>query len=565
MAVRERMSNVDHAWFQADAPNNLMTIVGVMIFDTPLDLERFKDILRTRFLRHERFRQRVEVDATGAYWVEDPYFDLDSHVLRVSLPGKGDKQELQAYVASLVSHQLDRQRPLWQFQVIENYQGGSVVIGRMHHCIADGIALIGVLQGLADAPEVPGPDPISATEEDGLLEKIFMPLSRAMERTISVSSDFVAGSLEMLTQPSLLLDYARVAGTVARQAAEFALMPDDTPTRLKGKAGAVKRVAWTDPLPLDSVKALGKVLNASVNDVLLSCVSGALRQYLLAQGDAVDEVEIRAMIPVNLRKEGGDDRLGNHFGLVPLLLPVGIEDPIQRVGEIRLRMDDLKNSYMAAISMGVLGLAGLTPRKVQRQIMELFAKKATAVMTNVPGPRQAIYLAGSRVKQQMFWVPKSGDIGVGISILSYDGTVQFGTITDHRFVPDPDLLVAQFLPEVEKLTRAILKHPKEAGGEAGLVVTGLAFLADWLGLPPLDQPDPGSRPAAKARASPKRTSPKKPAPKKKPAPSRTAAKQPKPPAKTRGAVPAAAKATESRTRTAAAGLKKQGAASKKLN
>lgn len=574
MAERQRMSNVDTAWLQSDAPNNLMTIVGLMIFDRPLDLDRFKHTLKTRLLKHERFRQRVDIDPSGAYWVRDPYFDLDFHVLRVSLPGKGGKKELQNYVASLVSQQLDRHRPLWQFQIVEDYEGGGVAIARIHHCIADGISLIGILQGLTDASETPLPGLSIGAVADGLLEKAFLPLSRAMEKTLSVSSELVAGSFELLTQPSLLLDYAKVAGTVAKQAADLALMPDDTPTRLKGKAGAVKRVAWTDPLPLDSVKSLGKILGASVNDVLLSCVSGAIRQYLLVQGDTVKDVEIRAMIPVNLRKEGQEESLGNRFGLVPLLLPIGIEDPIQRVREIRLRMDDLKNSYMAAISMGVLGLAGLTPKKVQRQILDLFAKKATAVMTNVPGPRQPIYLAGSMVKQQMFWVPKSGDIGVGISILSYNGTVQFGAITDLRFVPDPDHLVAEFLPEVDKLAKALLKNPREAKGEPGLVAKGLAFLAERMGLPVPDLLVPAADPAPKPKtgraprrqAAPAAAVDKKPGKRPRPAPkdASKAAAKPAPSGRRRAKAPAAAEVPEPPAKAVPAGLRKKVGALKRL-
>jgi WS/DGAT C-terminal domain len=178
------------------------------------------------------------------------------------------------------------------------------------------------------------------------------------------------------------------------------------------------------------------------------------------------------MVPVNLRGEAGgpvqltDASLGNKFGLVPLLLPIGIGDPLARVQEVQRRMNALKGGYTAVLAMAVLGLAGLAPRLVQRQALDLLARKATAVMTNVPGPRRTLYLAGSRLRQLMFWVPQSGDIGVGVSILSYDGLVQFGLITDKALCGEPQAVIDLFIPQFELLRKALSEpvpamQPKE--------------------------------------------------------------------------------------------------------
>ena len=509
MAAKERMSNVDAAWLKMDAPNNLMMIMGVMIFEDALDLERLKELLAARLLRYKRFTQRVETDPSGAYWVTDPYFNLEAHVLRVSLPGKGGKDELQRYLASLVSHQLDGNKPLWQFQIIENYEGGAAVIARIHHCIADGISLIGVMQDLTDVSADAGPFLSGAEEaEEPGEEGFFQALNSAMAKTFETSSKLLSGSLEMLLNPSLMVDYTRIAAVVAKEAAELALMPNDTPTRLKGRPGAIKRVAWAEPLPLEDVKALGKALGVSINDVLMSCVAGAIQQYLLEHGDPVAEVGVRAMIPVNLRTEGRTNQLGNRFGLVPLLLPIGIEGPIVRLLEVRERMEELKHSYRAGISMGVLGLAGLCPPKLHRQILDLFSKKATAVMTNVPGPKQPLFMSGAKVKQQMFWVPQSGDIGIGISILSYNGTVQFGVITDQRLVPDPDHLVSHFQPELQKLMDGILSSPESCRGEAATVRQALAKVAVARGVPAPVWAPPAAPKKATAAPKPRKASAK---------------------------------------------------------
>jgi WS/DGAT/MGAT family acyltransferase len=203
---------------------------------------------------------------------------------------------------------------------------------------------------------------------------------------------------------------------------------------------------------LDEVKTMSKVYGCSINDILMSSVAGALRSYLLVRGDAVaPDCEMRAMVPVNLRKQGQKQKLGNEFGLVPLVLPVGIEDPVARLVEVQRRMGELKGSYTALVAMSMLGVLGVTPKQVQTEIQDYFARKASAVMSNVPGPRTPLYLAGSRLEQVMFWVPQSGDIGVGISILSYNGGVQFGIVTDGALADDPDSIIGYFAPEYEKL------------------------------------------------------------------------------------------------------------------
>ena len=238
-------------------------------------------------------------------------------------------------------------------------------------------------------------------------------------------------------------------------------MPDDSPTRFKGKPGLSKRVAWSEPMELDVVKAVGRVTGGSVNDVLLACVAGALRRYLMVNGDDAAGIEIRAMIPVNLRVPGSTSTLGNRFGLVVLNLPLGIANPLARLAAVRARMEALKDSYQAPVTLGVLGLVGMAPKAVQTQVLDLLAKKATAVMTNVPGPQAPLYMAGGKLAQMMFWVPQSGDIGMGVSILSYNGGVQFGLVTDSALVPDPQAIVDGFEPEFERLMLTVLQCPRD--------------------------------------------------------------------------------------------------------
>ena len=478
MRKREKMSPVDTAWLRMDRESNLMMIVGVLIFDGVVDYERLRNTILRRIAPFRRFRQRVFSDATGAYWEDDPGFDIDAHLARVQLPGRADKAELERYAASLVSVPLDDSKPLWHFALIENYEGGAAIVSRIHHCIADGIALVGVMLKMTDASpdgDVVTDDspfdetPESETEEPDLWKQLLAPMTAAAIKTIGYSGKAWSKYLEIISHPEKATHYAKIAGAVAAEVAQLVAMPDDSPSRFKGRPGTLKRVAWSEPLPLDVVKAIGHVAGGSVNDVLLSCVAGALGGYRRERGDDPPDVEIRALIPVNLRPPGNEHALGNRFGLVALTLPLGLDNPFARLAAVRARMEALKGSYQAPVTLGVLSIVGMAPKIVQTQLLDLLAKKATAVMTNVPGPQAPLYMAGARLAQMMFWVPQSGDIGMGVSILSYNGGVQFGLVTDCAFVDDPQRIVDRFLPELEKLLYAVLMCPRDAPLDPSLV------------------------------------------------------------------------------------------------
>ncbi|HUL68373.1 MAG TPA: wax ester/triacylglycerol synthase family O-acyltransferase [Burkholderiaceae bacterium] len=469
-ARRERISPVDTAWLRMDSPGNLMMIVGVMVLGHGVELDRLRHVLQTRLLSFRQFRARVVTDPSGAWWEEvEP--DLEQHLVRIGLPGKGSKEDLEKLVAQLASQSLDHSRPLWQFHLIENYAGGTVLVSRIHHCIADGIALMGVLLSLTSPDpaqaDVNTPEPRKTGKHGAPWEAWIAPFTETAVRAIGATGDLATRALraygKALGDPDYAgeaaVRYARSAAQVVRDVAALALMDDDSSTSLKGRPSGSKAVAWCEPLPLADVKAAGKALECSVNDVLLACAAGAIREYLIKRGESLRGAELRAMVPVNLRRPGDTNSLGNKFGLVPVLLPIGIEHPVARVLEVRRRMDELKDGYTAAISMGILGAVGLAPRLLQKQVLDLFGSKTTAVMTNVPGPQQPLYLAGAAVQQIMFWVPQSGDISMGVSILSYNGGVQFGLVTDKAACAEPQQIIDRFAPEFERLVYAMLLAP----------------------------------------------------------------------------------------------------------
>ncbi|HSV36916.1 MAG TPA: wax ester/triacylglycerol synthase family O-acyltransferase [Ramlibacter sp.] len=463
------MSKVDTAWLRMDSPSNLMMIVGVWTVQPGIGYDALCRRVEERLLKYSRFRQRVVEDAAGATWVEDADFDIRRHVVRAKLPHRPRGQEqaaLQDFMGTLAMQPLDHQHPLWQFQLVEDYQGGSALLVRIHHCIADGIALISVTMSLVDGG-APPPErkrkPAHTGAEDWIAETLIKPFTDMTVKALGAAGEGAARTLGMLNDPHKgiagSLDLAKLAYQVVTDAAALALMPDDSKTRLKGKPGTAKRVAWCAPIPLEEVKAVGKALNCSINDVLLSCVAGAIGEYLRSLGDDVTGVEIRAMIPVNLRPLDQAYKLGNRFGLVPLVLPIGMDNPIERVYEVRRRMNALKGSTQPLLAFGLLAVAGLLIKPAQDAMLSLFGKKTTAVMTNVPGPREKLKFLGSTLEQSMFWVPQSGDIGLGVSILSYGGGVQFGVITDTTLCPDPQKIIDEFEPEFARLSLVTLMLP----------------------------------------------------------------------------------------------------------
>ncbi|MBK0391923.1 wax ester/triacylglycerol synthase family O-acyltransferase [Ramlibacter sp. CrO1] len=464
------MTKVDTAWLRMDSDHNLMMIMGVWTLEPRVDYDQLCARVQERLVQYARFRQKVVEDAAGATWVEDRAFDIHRHVVREKLPrtrkGGSGQAALQARVGELAMQPLDRGHPLWQFHLVEDHDGGSALIARIHHCIADGIALISVMLSMVDGGTAAPPARQERREErddDWIGHTLVKPITEVAVKALDAAGDGAAASLKLLMEPHKgvdgTLEAARLAYQVLSDAAALLLMPDDATTRLKGQPAGKKHVAWCEPLPLDHVRAVSKALNCSINDVLLSCVAGAIGQYLRRHGDDTTGMDIRAMVPVNLRPLDQAHKLGNRFGLVPLVLPVGVENPIERVYEVRRRMDQLKGSTQPMLAFLVLTLSGLVIKPVQDAILDLFGKKTTAVMTNVPGPREKLKILGSTLQDVMFWVPQSGNIGLGVSILSYGGRVQFGLIADAALCPRPQEIIDGFTPEFDRLALVTLMLP----------------------------------------------------------------------------------------------------------
>ncbi len=473
----EPLSGIDAAWLGMEDPTNLMMVTGILTFSKPVDFDRLKLVIERRWLRFDRFRQRVVQPKTPwatkawfpPYWETDPHFDIDNHLGRIQLPPPGDRAALREAVSQLMSTPLDFSRPLWQMHLIEGVAGGSVLLNRVHHCIADGMGLTHCLLSITDKrPDAPLPEEW-AEEEDfddvglrgGLFEALFKQAASVAGAFTRMTGKVLHESLETLGNPGHILELAKYGADNAMALQRLFLRPDDPPTLFRGKLGVAKRAAWSRPLPLADVKAIKTFTGGTVNDVLITAMTGGLRQYLVERNALPRRLNFRAAIPVDLRSPEELGELGNKFGLVFLSLPVSVEDPLERLAVVRRRMDELKSSQEAPVLFGLMSAAGMLAHEIQRILVEMLGAKGTAVMTNMKGPGRALYLAGEKVDHMMFWVPQSGRMGLGVSILSYDDKVYLGVATDAGLVPDPERIVEGFNREFEFL----LKTAREGGVE----------------------------------------------------------------------------------------------------
>ncbi len=464
MPKTQPLTTVDAAWLRMEDPTNLMMVSGIITFKKMIDYDHLKAIIEHKLLTFDRFRMRVvpsRLPFGQSYWEMDPTFNLNSHLHRVALPSPGDKAALQEMVSDLMSTPLDFSKPLWHFHLIENYGEGCALMCRLHHCIADGMALVFVLLSLTEMmPDVPPPTgrEVEAKAKDGLsgsLNALVQQGTRALETVWQTTSKMASEGLEALVNPAHAMELALKGTDTAVAAGRLFLRSPDPKTLFKGKLGVAKRAAWSQPLALADVKKIKNITGGTVNDVLVSAMTGGLRRYMISKGAPVDGLNFRAAVPVNLRTPEEMGQLGNKFGIVFLSLPVGIGDPLDRLHEVRKRMLALKNSKEAPVALGILSAMGMSPQELQGTLVNMFGSKTTAVMTNVPGPPMPLYLAGQQIEELMFWVPQSGRVSLGISIISYANQVHMGVATDAGLVPDPDVIMDGFYAEFAALMNLV--------------------------------------------------------------------------------------------------------------
>ena len=467
-STRRRTEPVDAIWLNMDRPSNRMVVVSLMFLAERPDWDEVVRLIRTRVLdRYPVFRQRpvpAPLRVGLPRWEDDPAFDLDRHVTRLTLAEPGDDSALQSHVEEHLHLSFDPRHPLWEVQLIDGHGDGAVVFSRTHHAMADGISLARVLLSMTDAegsgrrrPPRDRPPVRALASVRGEVPVVAGAGSDGGPRASRVATGAALvrdglGQVVRLGTPSggvgLVQNGIRTAEVVAQL-----LLTHTAASPVGGDPSAYKRVVWTGPLPLDALKEVAHLEGGTLNDVLMSAMAGALCRYQQEHG--ASPVDLVTMVPVNLRPldKPLPSTLGNRFALVFFTYPSGTTQLLARLAETKRRMDWLKRSPEAPMTFALMALIARTVPLVERALVDFFANKAIGVTTNVAGPRSPRLLAGVPVTGVLGWVPGSGHHTLGTCIFTYAGTVRVGLMADAGVVHDPEELLAAFEDEVAALVR----------------------------------------------------------------------------------------------------------------
>jgi WS/DGAT/MGAT family acyltransferase len=435
-AAKEWATYGDITWARMDTPRQPMVVTILLVLAEPLAEEWLREVLNRRLLPFARFRQRLVREDGRHVWIEDEAFDLNAHLERRRLPEPADQRALAALVGELASQPLDPNRPLWRCVVVEHSAWGCAVLFRVHHCIADGIALLRVFLTLADRTPHPSGEPAWETPLEERRQQ-----ARLAAKTAKPPRPLASG-----------LERLRWGGAILAGLLRQLLVIPEPRTVLRGRLNGQKRVAWSAPILLRDIARIRQCWGGRVNDVMLTAVAGALGRYLRARGETRPGLTARLVVPVNLRPYQEEIQLGNQFAVVFLKLPLNVVDPVARLAAVRARMERAKASPEAMANLLLIRLVGRLPGGLEQGLLRLLGLKATAVLTNVPGPEETLYLANAPVARVVAWVPQITSIGIGVCVLSYAGAITIGVTTDQGVVAEPEELVAGLEAEIAELS-----------------------------------------------------------------------------------------------------------------
>ncbi|HTP30130.1 MAG TPA: WS/DGAT domain-containing protein [Anaeromyxobacteraceae bacterium] len=429
------MSNVDAAWLRIERPENTADVVALLAFRVLPDFQRLRGLVEERLLANPRFRQRALTRLLGGgFWEEDPAFDLDAHLVRNKIETRSPRP-LQSLVGEIASVPLAPSRPLWRLHHVEQPEGGAIV-AKVSHCVADGFALVGLLLSLAG-------------QTKGSPERMrFLPAARRLAPWLELGATARAA----MTEPTRALALLKEAADLASASGRIIALPGERETALQRPLTGHRRTAWSRGFPLARIREAARGCGGTTNDVLVAATTAALRHYLETTGEAIDEFDVRALVPVNLRPLppwDGVGALGNRFGLAFVDLPTRARSTEERLEAVRAqhaalrRRPDAIATWMLLAAMGASPFAGVASR--------FFSRKASLVITSLPGPREHLTLLDQRIEHVLFWVPHPATLGLGVSILSYAGEVRIGVRADVAVMPDP----AGFVRRLEAELRII--------------------------------------------------------------------------------------------------------------
>ena len=467
----DRLTPIDASFLHQESPTSHMHVGGLTVCEgPPPSMDDFLEQVRQRLHLVPRYRQKLAhtaLDSGRPVWVDDPAFNLEYHVRHTALPAPGDDNQLRLLTGRIFSQQLDRSKPLWETWLIEGLEGNRfALISKTHHSLIDGIAGVDLATVLFDLTPVPQQVEHSGRawqprREPGTIDLVAAGVRGALRAGLQIAG----GAVDAMAHPDRALAGAREAAEGLGEIVWAGLNPaPETP--LNVEIGPHRRFLGV-PSRLEDFKTVKDALGGTVNDVVLSVVTGALRSWLISRGVRTEGLELRALVPVSIRAEHERNTLGNRIAAMRGPLPVYIADPLQRLRFVSHAMDGLKSSKQAVGAEVLAGVQNFAPPTVLAQASRLnFSTRLfNLIVTNVPGPQFPLYVLGREMQEvyPVAFLPKNH--ALAIAIMSYNGAMNFGLLGDYDALPDIDLIGERISAELAELRALASKQGGGAGPE----------------------------------------------------------------------------------------------------
>jgi diacylglycerol O-acyltransferase len=459
----DRLSSQDNSFLLWEQGNVQMHVASISIFDIgPLraetggvDIELVKRATESFLHRVPRYRQRLHSIPVfnHAVWVDDPHFDLDYHIRHTALPRPGSLSQLKSLAARVMAQPLDRKRPLWETWIVEGLEGGEQfgMITKIHHCMIDGasgVDLANIQFSTSSEPsELAQPEPFHPRPSPRRLE-LFLNESR---RQAGVPFEIARHLRRFFDDTDDLGEDLGTRVNALTHLFGMGLRADETP--LNGRVGPHRRFEWIS-CRLDDLKNMRKGLGCSINDIVLTIVTGAVRDYLLAKGADVEVTDFKVSTPVSVRKQREHGELGNSVSSWIIALPIAESDPKRQLALIHEITEELKESNQAIGVQMMTQIQEWTPSTLLSLGAQSMSGAINTIVTNVPGPQVPLYFHGARLRAIYPAVPLMEGMGLGIALTSYAGTMGIGFNADPDLVPDLELFVLRFKEALECLATA---------------------------------------------------------------------------------------------------------------
>jgi WS/DGAT/MGAT family acyltransferase len=452
----DRLSAVDVSFLAQEGSSSHMHIGGVTILEgPPPPFADLLDLLRSRLHLVPRYRHKLATPPFGTgrpLWVDDPSFDLEYHLRQTALPSPGSEEQLLNLVGRVFSQQLDRSKPLWEMYAVEGLEGGRwAMISKTHHCLIDGISGVDLATVLFDLEPVPrvvdGDTPWTPRREPSNAEMLLRGARGVVRTSLQLSERAVRAA----TRPERTITAGLGALEGVGEIAWAGLNPAPA-TPLNVEIGPHRRFVGVRN-QLSDFKLVKAAFGTTINDVVLSVVAGALREWLWSRGVRSEGLELRALVPVSIRQADEHGQLGNRIAVVRGPLPVYVGDPVARLRAVKQAMDGLKESKQALGAEAIAGVQEFAPPTILAQAsrIQFSTRLFNLIVTNVPGPQLPLYVCGRELLDvfPVAFLPQRHALAV--AIMSYNGAINFGLLGDLDALPDIDLVAEGIATELATL------------------------------------------------------------------------------------------------------------------